>query len=529
MRKGFIVSAVLGLTVSGLLVYYSSHWWILLLALVFGLTVMGIYDMVQKKHSIMRTYPVFGRMRYWMESLRPKMYQYFVESDIDGRPINRIDRSTIYQRAKQQMDTTPFGTQLNVYEEGYEWMCHSIAPKDFHGLNHRPRVLIGNKDCKQPYSASILNVSAMSFGSLSSNAIEALNGGAKIGGFAHNTGEGGISPHHLVQGGDIIWQIGTGYFGCRDEEGNFSPEIFAKTAAHENIKMIELKLSQGAKPGHGGILPAKKNTPEIAAIRHVKPYTTVYSPPYHTAFNSPEGLILFLKQMRELSGGKPVGFKLCIGRKSEFVGICKAMIKLDIYPDFITVDGGEGGTGAAPQEFSNHVGAPLLDGLAFVHNMLVGFNIRHHIRIIASGKILTGFHILRAVALGADACNSARAMMMAIGCIQALQCNTNKCPTGVATQDPALTVGLVVSDKKQRVANYHEDTVKTFVELMGAAGIDDYKKLTRSHIYRRVFMNEVRTLEDIFPSLQPGCMLNEATIPEKYRQDYAEAYSDRWM
>ncbi len=527
MRNGFVISAVIGLVLSFLLSFYVSPWWYLCFALVVFLFVLGLIDMNQTKHSIMRTYPVFGRMRYWMEALRPKMYQYFVESDIDGRPINRVDRSTIYQRAKQETDTMPFGTQLDVYEEGYEWMSHSIAPKDFNKLDHSPRVLIGNKDCKLPYSASIFNVSAMSFGSLSSNAIRALNAGAKIGGFAHNTGEGGMSRHHLEEGGDIIWQIGTGYFGARDENGNFSPEVFAKNAATPQVKMIELKLSQGAKPGHGGILPAKKNTPEIAAIRHVKPNTTVYSPPYHSAFNSPRELVQFIAQMRELSGGKPVGFKLCIGRKSEFIAICKAMIELDSYPDFITVDGGEGGTGAAPQEFSNHVGAPLLDGLAFVHNMLVGFNIRQHIRIIASGKILSGFHMLRALALGADACNSARAMMMALGCIQALQCHTNKCPTGVATQDPSLTVGLVVSDKKQRVANYHEDTIKTFVELMGAAGIDDYKKLTRSHIYRRVFMNEVRTLEDIFPSLQPGDML-KAELPVRYAQDAQTADPDRW-
>ncbi|MGN6508194.1 MAG: FMN-binding glutamate synthase family protein, partial [Chitinophaga sp.] len=410
MRKGFIISSVIGIIGAFLLGYYVSAWWYVLLAAIITLFIMGVNDMRQTAHSIMRTYPVFGRMRYWMEALRPKMYQYFVESDIDGRPVNRIDRSTIYQRAKREMDTMPFGTQLDVYEEGYEWMSHSISPKDFHQLDHRPRVTIGNKDCTQPYSASIFNVSAMSFGSLSSNAIEALNAGAKIGNFAHNTGEGGLSPYHLKHEGDIIWQIGTGYFGCRDDDGNFSGELFAKKAAAPQVKMIELKLSQGAKPGHGGILPAKKNTPEIAAIRHVKPGTTVYSPPFHSAFSNPRELVLFIQRMRELSGGKPTGFKLCIGRKSEFIGICKAMIELDIYPDFITVDGGEGGTGAAPQEFSNHVGAPLLDGLAFVHNMLNGFNIRQHIRIIASGKILSGFHLLRAIALGADACNSARAM-----------------------------------------------------------------------------------------------------------------------
>lgn len=528
MRKGFIVTALICMLIAGYLSYAVSQWWLIVFVMVVLLVVMGIYDMAQTRHSIMRNYPVVGRLRYWMEDIRPKMYQYFIESDIDGRPINRIDRSTIYQRAKQQMDTMPFGTQLNVYEEGYEWLSHSIAPKDFNTLDHDPRILIGNKDCRQPYSCSILNVSAMSFGSLSPNAIEALNAGAKIGGFAHNTGEGGISSYHLKHEGDIIWQIGTGYFGCRDEDGRFSAEVFKKNVDRPQIKMVELKLSQGAKPGHGGILPAKKNTLEIATIRHVQPGTTVYSPPYHSAFNSPKALILFIQQLRELSGGKPTGFKLCVGKKSEFAGVCKAMVELDIYPDFITVDGGEGGTGAAPQEFSNYVGAPLMDGLAFVHNMLVGFGIRQHIKIIASGKILSGFHILRAIALGADGCNSARAMMMALGCIQALVCNTNKYPTGVATQDPQLTVGLVVADKKHRVANYHEDTVNSFIELTGAAGLDDYKQLTRSHIYRRVFMNEVRTFEDIFPSLQPGCLLN-GNIPEKYKQDLEMAKADTWQ
>jgi len=527
MRKGFIISAIIAILITAALTYFVSLWWVIALGLVVFITIMGIYDMVQKKHSIMRTYPVLGRMRYWMEDLRPKLYQYFVESDIVGRPINRIDRSTIYQRAKRQNDNMPFGTPLNVYEEGYEWMSHSIAPKDFKTLDHNPRVVFGNKDCKQPYSASIFNVSAMSFGSLSSNAIEALNGGAKIGGFAHNTGEGGVSPYHLKQGGDLIWQIGTGYFGCRDDEGKFDAEVFKKNVDKPQIKMVEVKLSQGAKPGHGGILPAKKNTAEIAAIRHVEPHTTIFSPPYHSAFSTPKELINFIQQLRDLSGGKPTGFKLCIGKKSEFIGICKAMVELDIYPDFITVDGAEGGTGAAPQEFSNYVGTPLMDGLAFVHNMLVGFGIRQHIKIIASGKILSGFHLVRAIALGADTCNSARAMMMALGCIQALLCHTNKCPTGVATQNPSLVVGLDVDDKKVRVANYHADTIKTFLELTGAAGLDDYRNLTRSHIYRRVFMNESRTFEDIFPSLKPGCLVS-GEIPEKYVQDMEMANADKW-
>ncbi len=527
MRKNFTgISILFILLISAAAILWHSGWW-WVLALVVPLFLLGLYDMVQIKHSLMRNFPLFGRMRWLMEALRPKLYQYFVESDIDGRPFNRLDRNTIYQRAKQETDTMPFGTQLDVYAEGYEWMSHSISPKNFKKLNHHPKVTVGNAACKQPYELSILNVSAMSFGSLSPNAIMALNGGAKQGGFAHNTGEGGISPYHLKMGGDIIWQVGTGYFGARDKEGNFNAEAFRQNALRPEVKMIELKLSQGAKPGHGGILPAKKNTPEIAAIRLVEPYTTVDSPPYHSAFSTPTGLIQFIQLLREKSDGKPVGFKLCIGRKNEFIGICKAMVALNIYPDFITVDGGEGGTGAAPQEFSNYVGAPLMDGLAFVQNILVGFGIRQHIKLIASGKVLSGFHIVRAIALGADACNSARAMMMALGCIQALVCNTNQCPTGVATQNPALSKGLVVEDKAKRVFNYHEDTVKTFVELMGAAGLDSPAQLTRSHIYRRVFMNEVRTFEDIFPVCKEGCMLT-GDIPERYRNDVASAFADRW-
>ncbi len=504
---------------------WSGFWYFLGFCMIFIL--IGIRDLVQKKHTLWRNFPVLGRLRWLMEDMRPKLYQYFVESDTDGKPINRLDRSTIYQRAKKELDTMPFGTQFNVYEEGYEWMTHSIAPKDFHKLNHDPRVIVGNKDCKQPYSCSLLNISAMSFGSLSTAAVQSLNGGARIGGFAHNTGEGGISPYHLVEGGDLIWQIGTGYFGARDDHGNFSIDIFKKNVSRPEVKMVEIKISQGAKPGHGGILPAAKNTPEIAAIRHVKPYITIYSPPYHSAFSTPRELVLFIQQLREASGGKPVGFKLCIGHKSEFIAICKAMVELDIYPDFINVDGGEGGTGAAPQEFSNYVGAPFMDGLAFVENMLRGFNIRHHIKIFTSGKILSGFHMVRAIALGADVCMSARAMMMALGCIQALVCNKNTCPTGITTQNPQLVAGLVVSNKKVRVANYHEETVKSFVELLGAAGIENPRELSRSHIYRRVFMNEVRTLEDIYPTLPGGCMLN-GNIPDKYKNDFEKANPDSW-
>lgn len=526
MRKIFVVSTI----VFVLIILLWSYFWpyALLAFLVVGPVIyMGFADMLQTQQSIRRNFPVLGRLRYVFEDLRPKIQQYFVESDTDGSPINRNDRSVIYQRAKKQVDTTPFGTQLNVYAEGYEWMSHSIVPMDFHTIDHHPRVRVGNKDCKQPYQASVLNISAMSFGSLSSQAVEALNAGAKIGSFAHNTGEGGLSPYHLKQGGDIIWQIGTGYFGARDEHGKFSPDAFQKNATRPEVKMIELKLSQGAKPGHGGILPAKKNTPEVAAIRLVKPGTTVFSPPFHSAFSTPKEMITFLNQMRALSGGKPVGFKLCVGRKSEFISVCKAMVEMDSYPDFITIDGGEGGTGAAPPEFSNFVGMPLQDGLAFVDNVLKGFDIRQHIRLIASGKILTGFHILRAIALGADMCSSARAMMMALGCIQALECNKNSCPTGVATQDPVLVKGLVVEDKKVRVANFHKNTVESFVELMAASGIDNPQKLNRHQISRRVFMNEVLTLEEIYPSIPVGSFLGNE-IPERYKMSFASASAEKF-
>lgn len=512
MRKLFVIGSIVLTT---LLILWSFFWIdVLFLFVIVGpIIVMGIVDILQTRQSIRINFPVVGRLRYVFEDLRPKIQQYFVESDTDGAPINRNERSVIYQRAKKQIDTIPFGTQLDVYAEGYEWITHSIAPKDFHHLDHNPKIQFGGTECRQPYAMSVLNVSAMSFGSLSKNAILSLNAGARIGGFAHNTGEGGLSPYHLEPGGDVIWQIGTGYFGARTEDGKFSDDAYAKNATRPSVKMIEIKLSQGAKPGHGGILPAKKNTPEIAAIRLVKPGTTVFSPPFHSAFSTPIELLMFVKRLRELSGGKPVGFKLCVGRKSEFLSICKAMIKTKIYPDFITIDGGEGGTGAAPPEFTNFVGMPLLDALAFVDNSLRGFGIRKEMKLIASGKVLTGFHILRAMALGADTCNCARAMMMALGCIQALECNKNTCPTGVATQDPYYMKGLVVEDKKVRVANFHKNTVESFVELMGAMGIDNPENINRTHVYRRVFMNMVKTYEEIYPTIPEGCLLDGGDVP----------------
>jgi glutamate synthase domain-containing protein 2 len=522
MRNDFKYFAVISV-ITTLLIGYFWHSFLWAFIILIPLIVMGINDMVQTKHAIKRTFPLFGRGRYWMEWLRPKIYQYFVESDIDGRPFNRSERSIVYQRAKKEVDTTPFGTQLDVYDEGYEWMNHSIAAKNFRELNHDPRVVIGGADCKQAYSASVYNVSAMSFGSLSTNAVLALNGGAKMGSFAHNTGEGGLSQYHLAEGGDIIFQFGTGYFGCRDKEGNFSGDAFQKTVSHPSVKMIELKLSQGAKPGHGGILPAKKNTPEIAAIRGVEPGTEVLSPPYHKAFKTPLELCALIGQMRALSGGKPVGFKLCVGHKSEFLAICKAMTISGIKPDFISVDGGEGGTGAAPLEFSNFVGMPFKEALAFVHDALVGFNLRNDIKILAAGKIVSGFHIFRAIALGADACYSARAMMMALGCIQALECNRNTCPTGVATQDPELVAGLVVADKKVRVSNFHKSTVHSFVELLGAAGLEQPIQIKRSMINRRVSVSDSKRYDELYPYLTQGCLLQEATIPTAWKPYMNEA------
>ncbi|GCC52609.1 FMN-binding glutamate synthase family protein [Chryseotalea sanaruensis] len=527
MRKLFVITSIL---VSAIIIVWSYFWidMLLLFVIVGPLIVIGIQDMIQTKQSLKRNFPVLGRLRYVFEDLRPKIQQYFVESDTDGAPINRNERSVIYQRAKKQIDTVPFGTQLNVYAEGYEWMTHSIKPLDHNLLDHNPRIKFGGSKCIQPYQASVLNVSAMSFGSLSANAIESLNAGAKIGSFAHNTGEGGISPYHLKHGGDLIWQIGTGYFGARNEDGTFSADAFQKNAHRPEVKMIEIKLSQGAKPGHGGILPGKKNTPEIAAIRGVKVGTTVFSPPYHSAFGNPIELIKFVDQLRELSGGKPVGFKLCIGRKSEFLGLCKAMVQLNLYPDFITIDGGEGGTGAAPPEFTNFVGMPMLDAVAFADDALRGFGIREHMRLIASGKILTGFNIVRAMALGADTCNTARAMMMALGCIQALECHKNTCPTGVATQDQYFAKGLVVEDKKVRVANYHKNTVGSFVELLSCAGLASPDEINRTHVYRRVFMNMVKTYEEIYPPVPEGCLLEGGDSPFEYDSYLARASADKF-
>jgi len=506
VRKYFLIISLMVLVV----IFGTSFVWkpiLWSLILIGPIVLLGLFDIIQKKHAIKKNFPVIGHFRYLLEAIRPEIMQYFVETDTEGRPINRLFRSLIYQRSKKVIDTTPFGTQMDVYRTGYEWMPHSVYAKNYNELGKDPRVLVGGKNCTKPYSASILNISAMSYGSLSKNAVMAMNKGAKLGGFAQNTGEGGLSPFHLKHGGDIIWQIGTGYFGCRKQDGSFCKETYQKNAAIENVKMIELKISQGAKPGHGGILPAKKNTPEIAAIRLVEPYKDVLSPSRHTAFNNAEGLMYFIKQLRDLSGGKPVGFKLCVGKKEEFVDMCKAMLSTGILPDFITIDGGEGGTGAAPIEFSNSLGLPLRDGLSFAIDILEGFNLKKDIKVMASGKVFSGFHLVRLLALGADMCNIARAMMVAVGCIQTLKCNLNTCPVGVATQDPGLTKGLDVEDKAIRVANFHQETIKSFIELIAAAGLTKPEELNRSFINRRTSLNAVLRYDEIYPNVKAGSLI----------------------
>ncbi|MFV8756392.1 FMN-binding glutamate synthase family protein [Nannocystaceae bacterium ST9] len=489
------------------------------------LFVLGIVDQVQRKHAIRRNFPVIGHGRYLLEAIRPEINQYFIESNTDGKPFDREQRSVVYQRAKGVNDTTPFGTQLDVYQPGYEWIDHSLGALP--PPHEAPRVKFGGSRCTAPYMASLLNISAMSYGSLSSHAILALNGGAKRGNFAHNTGEGGLSPYHLQPGGDVIWQIGTGYFGCRTPDGKFSIEEFAERATLANVKMIEVKLSQGAKPGHGGILPASKLTREIAEIRGVPLGADVISPPAHTAFSSPLGLLEFIDRLRESSGGKPVGFKLCVGRKTEFLAICKAMLSSGRRPDFITIDGAEGGTGAAPLEFSNRVGMPLTEGLVFVHNALVGCGLRGDIRLIASGKVASGFDMARLLAIGADTCNSARAMMFALGCIQARRCNSNDCPTGVATQNPALIEGLDVGDKTERVFRFHRATVHAFLELLGAAGFDEPNDLRPAHVHRRLDFHRSLNYAELFEYLQPGDLLGER-VPAAWASAWSSARDDRF-
>jgi glutamate synthase domain-containing protein 2 len=487
---------------------------------------LGLHDVLQTSHSLLRIYPVIGHGRYFLEAVRPEIQQYFVETNIDGRPYSREFRSLIYQRSKNDRDTMPFGTQRDVNRIGYEWMTHSLAPLP--APEEEPRIRIGGADCARPYDASHLNISAMSYGSLSRNAIRSLNLGAKLGGFAHNTGEGSISSYHLEHGGDLVWQIGTGYFGCRDAQGKFDPLAFEDQAAIDSVKMVEIKLSQGAKPGHGGILPAAKLTPEIAEIRGVPMGHDVESPPAHSAFDTPIGLLEFVQQLRIRSGGKPIGFKLCIGHRSEFLGLCKAMLETGITPDFITLDGAEGGTGAAPVELTNSVGMPMRDGLLFVNSALRGVGLRSRIRVIGAGKISSGFHMIRAIALGADLCNSARAMMFALGCIQARRCNANDCPVGVATQDPGRYQGLVVKDKAPRVQRYHRDTIRAFLELIASNGLSKPDQIEPRNVHRRVSATSIRTFADVYEYLPEGCLLEESGMPDAWRDRWNRASAERF-
>ncbi|WP_286758676.1 MULTISPECIES: FMN-binding glutamate synthase family protein [Sulfitobacter] len=483
-------------------------WWMALPSVIFGiLAVMGVYDLIQPKHSILRNYPVLGHMRFFFEGIRPEIRQYLIESDQDEEPFSRDDRSLVYQRAKGVEDARPFGTRMRVYDAGYSWVTHSVQP--VHITDTDFRVTIGNKDCKQPYDASIYNISAMSFGSLSANAISALNKGAKMGQFAHDTGEGGISRYHREGGGDLIYEIGSGYFGCRTEDGQFDPDKFKEQAASDQIKMIELKLSQGAKPGHGGMLPASKISAEIAAARGIPMGHDCISPAAHSAFTSPVQMMEFLGKLRDLSGGKPVGFKLCIGHQREFMCMVKAMLDTGIVPDFIVVDGTEGGTGAAPLEFANHVGMPMVEGLTFVHNTLRGAGIRDQVKLGAAGKVVSAFDIARALALGADWCNSARGFMFAVGCIQAQACHTNHCPVGVATQDPTRQRALDVDDKSQRVARFHRNTLMALGEMTGAAGLEHPSDFLPRHMMMRQSDNSMVQGDQVYGYLPEGYLLDD--------------------
>ena len=515
--------ALAGFFVSLAMFIASGHGglWALLFAF---LSVVGMHDLQQTHHAILRNYPIIGHIRFMLETIRPELRQYFLESETEAAPFSRAQRSLVYARAKGQSDKRPFGTQLDVKTVGYEWLTHSVTPTDIEG--HDFRVQIGGAHCQHPYNISLFNVSAMSFGALSANAIMALNQGASMGGFAHDTGEGSISRYHRVHGGDLIWEIGSGYFGCRDESGFFSAEKFQENAASPQVKMIEIKLSQGAKPGHGGVLLGPKVTPEIAEARGVAVGEDCVSPNSHSSFSTPVELLQFVQKLRELSNGKPVGFKLCIGHPWEWFGIAKAMQETGILPDFIVVDGSEGGTGAAPLEFSDHMGMPLQEGLRLVHNTLLGLNLRQHIRLGASGKIVSAFDMVRVIALGADWCNSARGFMFALGCIQAQTCHTGHCPTGVTTQDAKRQVALVVPDKAQRVRNFHRNTLESLKELLEAAGLHSPTELSLRHVMRRVSNAETRPLSVLYPTVPTGSLLNVRSA-EDLRQ-LPLIFQDHW-
>lgn len=500
-------------------------WWLIVIGLV-GF-VVGIYDLIQVHHAVLRNYPISGHIRYLLEEFRPELRQYLIEDDQAAVPFSRQQRALAYQRAKNVSDTNAFGTLENLYQSGKEWFLQSTLSYPLKETNFR--ILVGGERCLQPYSMSVFNISAMSFGSLSAAAIEALNQGAKLGGFAHDTGEGAISPYHKKHGGDLIWELGTGYFGCRNHDGTFSAEKFAERSRIEQVKMIEIKLSQGAKPGKGGVLPKEKITPEIAETRDVLMDVDCISPASHSAFTTPREMVQFWQQLRELSGGKPVGFKLCVGQPWQFMAIVKAMIEADNYPDFIVVDGAEGGTGAAPVEFMDNVGMPLLDGFLLVHNTLVGAGVRDKIKIGVSGKIISAFDIARMLALGADWCNSARGFMFAVGCIQSRACHTNKCPTGVATQDPYRQRALHIPDKAQRVYNFHKNTLKSLAAIVGAVGLHHPKDLQAYHIARRLENGQIKLLSKFYYFTEPGVLLNLSARSDVFNQMWVMANPDSFL
>jgi glutamate synthase domain-containing protein 2 len=501
----------------------GTHWRVL--AVLSGvLTAIGVVDLAQKHSTLRRNYPLLAHIRYFFEGIRPMLRQYIVESDNEEVPFSNVQRAIVKKRAKNALDVRPFGTELDVYAERYEWMNHSITPSLID--SHDFRVMVGGAVCTQPYSASLFNISAMSFGAISPNAIRALNEGARRGGFYHDTGEGSLSSYHRENGGDIVWEIGSGYFGACERAGVFSEAHFADKAHLAQVKMIELKLSQGAKPGHGGVLPAPKVTAEIAATRGVAVGEDCISPARHSTFDTPEGLLHFIARLRELSGGKPTGFKLALGHPWEWFGIAKAMKTTGILPDFIVVDGAEGGTGAAPLEFTDHVGVPLREALMIVHNTLVGLNLRDQIRIAASGKVITAIDVARMLALGADWCNAARGFMFALGCIQSQTCHTDRCPTGVATQDPRRWKQLDVPDKAARVRNFHENTLIALKELVQASGLSHPGELGPEHLIRRVSSTEVRSLATLYKFVQPGELLDGVSEHAVFQRFWADARAD---
>ena len=525
LRYATLACCVLVLLLSLFLLLVHGMGWSLLLGAA-GLVALGVHDLLQTHHSILRNYPVIGHLRFVLEFVRPEIRQYFIESDNEAAPFSRSQRSLVYQRAKGESDKRPFGTQLDVQAPGFEWINHSVAPSQL--ATHDFRITIG-PETAQPYSASVFNISAMSFGALSANAILALNAGAKRGSFAHDTGEGSISAYHRVHGGDLVWEIGSGYFGCRHADGSFDPEKFAHSARDPQVKLIEIKLSQGAKPGHGGVLPGPKVTPEIAAARGVPMGVDCVSPAAHSAFATPLEMMQFIVRLRELSGGKPTGFKLCIGHPWEWFAMVKAMLASGITPDFIVVDGSEGGTGAAPVEFTDHVGSPLQEGLLLVHNTLRGAGLRRRIRLGCAGKVVSAFDIARMMALGADWCNSARGFMFALGCIQAQSCHTGRCPTGITTQDPVRQRSLVVPDKAVRVYNFHQQTLHALQELVQAAGLQHPSDITAHHIVRRGSDHRVSSLAQLMPSQLPEGALLQADLdglPMIYRQHWPAAVAE---